>query len=69
MCKEITNFSTLYFSRANNVNAATTQYHVVRDVPLSRSNLCARSFVLALYVSIRGPYGSQEGLCTQSRAS
>jgi hypothetical protein len=25
----------MYFSRANNVNAATTQYHVVRDVPLS----------------------------------
>jgi hypothetical protein len=34
-CKEITNFSIMYFSRANNVNAATTQYHVVRDVPLS----------------------------------
>jgi hypothetical protein len=34
-CKEITNFSSMYFSRANNVNAPTTRYHVVRDVPLS----------------------------------
>jgi hypothetical protein len=33
-CKEITNFSSMYFSRANNVNAPTTRYHVVRDVPL-----------------------------------
>jgi hypothetical protein len=30
-CKEITNFSSMYFSRANNVNAHKTQYHVVRD--------------------------------------
>jgi hypothetical protein len=35
MCKEITNFSSMYFSRANNMNAPTTRYHVVRDVPLS----------------------------------
>jgi hypothetical protein len=35
VCKEITNFSSMYFSRANNVNAPTTWYHVVRDVPLS----------------------------------
>jgi hypothetical protein len=34
-CKEITNFSSMYFSRANNVNAPTTRYHVVRDVSLS----------------------------------
>jgi hypothetical protein len=33
-CKEITNFSMMYFSHANNVNAPTTWYHVVRDVPL-----------------------------------
>jgi hypothetical protein len=31
-CKEITNLSSMYFSRANNVNAPTMQYHVVRDV-------------------------------------
>jgi hypothetical protein len=30
--KEITNFSSMYFSRANNMNTPTTQYHVVRDV-------------------------------------
>jgi hypothetical protein len=35
MCKEITNFSSIYFSRTNNVNAPTTWYHVVRDVSLS----------------------------------
>jgi hypothetical protein len=35
VCKEITNFSSMYFSHANNVNAHTTQYHVVRDVLLS----------------------------------
>jgi hypothetical protein len=33
--KDITNFSSLYFSRANNVNAPTMRYHVVKDVPLS----------------------------------
>jgi hypothetical protein len=33
--KEITNFSSMYFLRANTVNAPTTRYHVVRDVPLS----------------------------------
>jgi hypothetical protein len=36
MYKEITNFSSLYFSRAKNVNAPTTRYYAVRDVPLSR---------------------------------
>jgi hypothetical protein len=35
MCKEITNFSSMYFSRTNNVNAPTTQYHVVSDILLS----------------------------------
>jgi hypothetical protein len=34
-CKEITNFSSKYFSRANNVNAHTTRYHIVEEVPLS----------------------------------
>jgi hypothetical protein len=34
-CKEITNFSSIYFSCANNVNAPTTRYHVVRDVPFN----------------------------------
>jgi hypothetical protein len=35
VCKEITNFSSMYFSCVNNMNAPTTRYHVVRDVSLS----------------------------------
>jgi hypothetical protein len=38
-CKEITNFSSIYFSCANDVNAPTTRYHVVRDVPLSELSI------------------------------
>jgi hypothetical protein len=38
-CKEITNFSSMYFSRANNVNAPTTWYHVVKDVLLSELSI------------------------------
>jgi hypothetical protein len=38
-CKEITNFSSTYFSHANNVNAPTTRYHVVRDVLLSELSI------------------------------
>jgi hypothetical protein len=38
-CEEITNFSRMYFSRANNVNAPTTWYHVVRDIPLSELSI------------------------------
>jgi hypothetical protein len=38
-CKEITSFSNMYFSRANNVNAPTTQYHIVRDVSLSELSI------------------------------
>jgi hypothetical protein len=38
-CKEITNFSSMYFSRADNVNAPTTLYHVVRDVSLSELSI------------------------------
>jgi hypothetical protein len=38
-CKEVTNFSSMYFSRANNVNAPTTWYHIVRDVPLSELSI------------------------------
>jgi hypothetical protein len=34
-CKEITNFSSKYFSRAKNVNAHTTLYHIVEEVLLS----------------------------------
>jgi hypothetical protein len=34
-CKEITNFSSLYFSRNNNVNAYTPRYHIEEVVPLS----------------------------------
>jgi hypothetical protein len=38
-CKEITNFSSMYFSYANNVNAPTMQYHVLRDIPLSELSI------------------------------
>jgi hypothetical protein len=38
-CKEITNFSDMYFSRANNVDALTTWYHAVRDVLLSELSI------------------------------
>jgi hypothetical protein len=34
-CKEITNFSSMYFSRANNVYAETTRYQIVEEVPLT----------------------------------
>jgi hypothetical protein len=35
VCKEITNFSSKYFSHANNVNAHMIRYHIVEEVPLS----------------------------------
>jgi hypothetical protein len=38
-CKEIMNFSSKYFSRANNVNAHTTQYHIVEEVLLSELSI------------------------------
>jgi hypothetical protein len=38
MCKEITNFSSKYFSCANNVSAHTMQYHIV-EVPLSELSI------------------------------
>jgi hypothetical protein len=38
-CKEITNFSSMYFSCANNVNAPTTLHHIVRDIPLSELSI------------------------------
>jgi hypothetical protein len=34
-CKEILNFSSKYFSHANNVNAHTMRYHIVEEVLLS----------------------------------
>jgi hypothetical protein len=34
-CKEITNFSSMYFSHANNVNAHTPRYHIEEVVLLS----------------------------------
>jgi hypothetical protein len=37
--KEITNFSSNYFSRANNVNVPTMRYHVVRDVQWSKLSI------------------------------
>jgi hypothetical protein len=39
MCKEITNFSSNYFSCANNVNAHTMRYHIVEEVPLSELSI------------------------------
>jgi hypothetical protein len=39
VCKEIINFSIMYFSRANNVNAPITRYHIVRDVPLNKLSI------------------------------
>jgi hypothetical protein len=41
-CKEITNFSSIYFSRANNMNVPTIWYHAVRDVPLSELSIFQR---------------------------
>jgi hypothetical protein len=38
-CKEITNFSSKYFSCANDVNAHTTRYHIVEEVPLSELSI------------------------------
>jgi hypothetical protein len=38
-CKEITNFSSMYLPHANNMNAPTTRYHVVRDAPLSELSI------------------------------
>jgi hypothetical protein len=38
-CKEITNFSSKYFSRANNMNTHTMQYHIVEEVPLSKLSI------------------------------
>jgi hypothetical protein len=38
-CKEIMNFSSKYFSRGNNVNAHTTRYHIVKEVPLSELSI------------------------------
>jgi hypothetical protein len=38
-CKEITNFLSKYFSRANNVNAHTTLYQIVEEVPLSEPSI------------------------------
>jgi hypothetical protein len=38
-CNEITNFSSIYFSRTNNVNAHTPWYHIVKEVPLSELSI------------------------------
>jgi hypothetical protein len=35
MCKEIINFSSMYFSRANNMNFHMMWYHIVKEVRLS----------------------------------
>jgi hypothetical protein len=37
--KEIMNFSSKYFSCINNVNAHTTQYYIVEEVPLSELSI------------------------------
>jgi hypothetical protein len=38
-CKEIMNFSSKYFSRANNINVHTTWYHIVEEVLLSELSI------------------------------
>jgi hypothetical protein len=38
-CKEIMNFSSKYFSRANNVNTHMTRYHVVEEVSLNELSI------------------------------
>jgi hypothetical protein len=38
-CKEITNFSSKYFSCANNANAHTTRCHRVEEVPLTELSI------------------------------
>jgi hypothetical protein len=38
-CKEIMNFSSKYFSRAKNVNAHMTRYHIVEEVSLSKLSI------------------------------
>jgi hypothetical protein len=38
-CKEIMNFSSKYFSCANNVNAHTMRYNIVDEVPLSELSI------------------------------
>jgi hypothetical protein len=35
VCKEIMNFSSMYFSHAKNMNAHTTQYQIVEEVSLT----------------------------------
>jgi hypothetical protein len=55
-CKKFTNFSSMYFSRANNVNAPTTRYHVVRDVPLSELSIFQRKGIgVGVLVHIMSP--------------
>jgi hypothetical protein len=52
-CKEIMNFSSKYFSRANNVNTHTTRYHIVEEVPLSELSIFQwKGKVLGLLVHI-----------------
>jgi hypothetical protein len=38
-CKEITNFSSKYFSCVNNVIAHTTRYHIIEEVLLSKLSI------------------------------
>jgi hypothetical protein len=38
-CKEIMNFSSKYFSCANNVNTHMMWYHIVEEVPLSELSI------------------------------
>jgi hypothetical protein len=58
-CKDITNFTSMYFSCANNVIAPTMRYHVVRDVLLSELTIFnGRVQVLGLQVHIMSPIRS-----------
>jgi hypothetical protein len=39
VCKEITNFSSKYFSHTNNVNTHMMRYHIVEEVLLSELSI------------------------------
>jgi hypothetical protein len=38
-CKDVTKFSSKYFSRANSIHAHMTRYHIVEEVPLSELSI------------------------------
>jgi hypothetical protein len=67
-CKEITNFSSKYFSRANNVNAHMTRYHIVEEVLLSSCRFSnGRVKVLGLLMRIMSRMRSETISCFTCR--